>query len=602
MFALRTASVLPRLNIAAKGAIRSISSEAKEVFTDLKNENDPNRDAIFKYSWGTWLKNDELEKTKRYTKFSLTGLQKVLQQLYEAKTETSETVKPVSTILDTVSTLPHNLTTANLGTPNPTEPFQIKQLLSLHEGKHHRIYKVDTSAARSFILRIPYGLDSQYAIEKRIQSEVATLDFVDVKLGLNVPKVFAYGADKSNPIESPFILQEFIEGDSLMKIWAPMTPHQAPTHKEIIGKVIDPLTEFQSRLADIQFNQFGSLYFKKDLPLDTVPYEGETDEALKGRWVVGPSTERVFWRNKRLLTKAKSDEFTGPWAASRPLDIVSSIAGIEIENVQNKIKILDNDLGGVSETKQQLTKQLETFQNLKAIAPLLFNTASEKYKDIKSLFSPRLAHTDLDPMNVIMKNEDEPYFIDFEGATIKPFIFQSTPKFVAYEDGPKIYEFEIDEAKYEEMNETDKYYYDFAVARTRNEVMWDSNLVKTFNKLGAETLPVLKRLRGPYIAAIERRNSSEIPLVDRKIYELLLQWPQFHQHGFVAISEFPIAVDGAKFDAHNAELEQYYEQLGSVPFAITGGWVPQDLFENLVSQGVINKLENGDYEVVQQST
>ncbi|KAH3673627.1 hypothetical protein WICMUC_003530 [Wickerhamomyces mucosus] len=583
---------------APRVSCRSISSEAKEVFTNLRDTNDPKRDAIFQYTWGTWLKNDSAEKTKRFTRFSLIGLQSVLKELYDLKVEKSDVVPPKH-ISTNITALPHNLTTDNLGTPNPSEPFQIKQLLSLHEGKHHRIYKVDTSAARSFILRIPYSLDSQYATEKKIQSEVATLDFVNLKLGLNVPKVFAYGIDKTNPIESPFILEEYIEGDSLMKIWAPMTPHKDPGHKNIISKVIDPLTDFQSKLAGIEFTKFGSLYFQKDSKFENTPYEGETIEALKNRWVIGESTERVFWRNKRFLPKSTFEKYLGPWDASKPLEIVGSIAELEIENIQHKIKLIDAD-AGIVEKRNDLLKELETFENLKKISPLLLNLESEKLKGIKSLFSPRLAHTDLDPLNVVVKGEKH-YFLDFEGATIKPFIFQSTPKFVAYEDGPKIYEFEIDEAKYDELNEADRYYYDFAVCRTRNEVQWDSNLVKTFNKLGADTLPVLKRLRGPYISASERRNSRETALIDRKIYELLLQWNQFYEHKFVAEKDFPIEVNQEKFNKHNEELEKYYNDLGTIPFAITDGWVPQDLFENLLSQGVIKKLANGDYEIINEA-
>ena len=36
-------------------------------------------------------------------------------------------------------------------------------------------------------------------------------------MGLNVPRVLAYGVDSNNEIKSPFILQEFISGELLMK-------------------------------------------------------------------------------------------------------------------------------------------------------------------------------------------------------------------------------------------------------------------------------------------------------------------------------------------------------------------------------------------------
>lgn len=580
---------------------RSIATEAKEVFTSLSDEADPNRNAIFSYTWGTWLKNDVDEKKKRFTRFSLSGLQSVLKDLYqEGRAGEGDLVEPKEHEENFVS-LPQNVTPETTGSLSPNEDFHIKQLISIHEGKHHRVYKVETNTGSNFVLRVPYPLDSEYAIEKRIQSEVATMDFVDIKLGIRVPKVFAYGADKANPIGSPFILMEFVEGDTLMKKWAPMTPRTDAKHKDIIGLVIDPISELQAKLAEVEFNEFGSLYFAtdaKDKKNLKEPYT-ETNESLKGRWFIGPSTERVFWRGKQLLRKTQLEPHIGPWAGDKPLDIVKSVAALELENARTKLSLVEADAAGIPESKQQLKQQIETFSNLEAIAPVLLDVNSPTVKNLKSLLAPRLAHTDLDPLNVIVQGDDY-VFLDFEGATIKPIIFQSTPRFAAYEDGPKVYEFEIDEDKYNAMDEQDKYYYDFAVMRTRNEVLWDLALGKTFSSLGSEGSPVLKRLRGPLLEAQERRTAKETALVDRKIYELALQWKQFAEHKFVPVEDFPVAMDAEKFERHTKELDSYYEELGSVPFAVTGGWVPQDLFDSLKSQDVIKKLENGDYEIVQE--
>lgn len=600
---LRSTLRAPQRAAPVRLSVRSLSNEAKEVFTSLSDENDPNRDAIFKYTWGTWLKDDEAQKQKRFTRFSLVGLQSVLKELYEeGRDNTDGAIVPPKTHDKNFVSLPHNLTTKTTGSLSPNEDFNIKQMISIHEGKHHRIYKVETNAGSNFVLRVPYPLDTEYAISKRIQSEVATMDFADLKLGIKVPKIFAYGAEKSNPVGSPFILMEFLGGETLMKKWAPMTPRTDPKHKEIVGVVIDPLSEFQAKLSEVEFNEFGSLYFTvdaKDKKAVKEPYSGETDKSLKGRWFIGPSTERVFWRGKQLLRKNQFESLIGPWAADKPLDIVKSVAAIELENARSKLSLVEADASGIKETKEELKQQIETFSNLEAIAPVLMDVNSPSVKNIGTLFTPRLAHTDIDPLNVVVEGEDL-YFLDFEGATIKPIMFQSTPRFCAYEDGPKVYEFEIDEEKYNAMSESDKYYYDFAVARTRNEVLWDLALGKTFSNLGTEGSPVLKRLRGPLLEALERRTANDIALVDRKIYELALQWAQFAEHKFVTSTEFPVSIDGEKFERHTKELEKYYEELSTVPFAITGGWVPQDLFDSLKSQGVIKKLENGNYEIIQE--
>ena len=589
---------------------RFMAQEAKETFTSLNDENDPQREAIFKYTWGTWLKNDEAEKRKRYTKFSLTGLQKVMKELLDETKDTAKNTKdvkeapavvPPKAHQNGIVSLPHNVNVVNFGSLNPNEQFQIKQLSSLHEGKHHRIYKLDLNTGKSFILRIPYPLDTEYAIKKRIQSEAATLDFINLKTDINVPKVFAYGADNTNPLNIPFILEEFIEGETLMKKWQPMTPHTDAKHKDIIGEVINPLSEFQAKLSAFEFNQFGSLYFNVDStevnPKE--PYNGETDKALKGRWVIGPSTERVYWRNKRHLKKSQFENLVGPWAADKPLDLVESVADIELESLRTRLALSEAD-AGVIENKDLLKQEIDIYSNLKTLAPVLINTKSESVKNIDALFAPRLAHTDIDPMNVLVK-DDEYYFLDFEGATIKPIIFQSTPRFVAYEDGPKIYEFEIDMKQYETLSDADKYYYDFAVVRTRNEVLWDVALAKTFAELDTEASPVLKRLRGPYVTAVEKRSDLEAALVERKIYEVSVQWDQFAEHKFVLAEKFPIEINQEKWETHAALLEKYYAEIGNVAFAVTSGWVPQDMFESLLSQGVIVKKDNGDYEIANEA-
>lgn len=93
----------------------------------------------------------------------------------------------------------------------------VRSIASIHEGKHHRVYKITLNTGKELVLRIPYKLDSDVAIASKLKSEVATTDFLKLKLGLNVPRVLAYGVDSNNEIKSPFILQEFISGELLMK-------------------------------------------------------------------------------------------------------------------------------------------------------------------------------------------------------------------------------------------------------------------------------------------------------------------------------------------------------------------------------------------------
>ncbi|CAI4438719.1 ASN_collapsed_G0015600.mRNA.1.CDS.1 [Saccharomyces cerevisiae] len=50
---------------------RFISNKPNEVFTKLTNDNDPKRDAFFKYTWGSWLKMISKKRKKDSRSFRL---------------------------------------------------------------------------------------------------------------------------------------------------------------------------------------------------------------------------------------------------------------------------------------------------------------------------------------------------------------------------------------------------------------------------------------------------------------------------------------------------------------------------------------------------
>lgn len=85
---------------------------------------------------------------------------------------------------------------------------------------------------KAFILRIPYPLENENTLSYRIRSEVATMDFADLKLGIKVPKIFCYGVNSLNPVRQPFVLQEFIEGELLMKDWDPLIEDGSSNQKK----------------------------------------------------------------------------------------------------------------------------------------------------------------------------------------------------------------------------------------------------------------------------------------------------------------------------------------------------------------------------------
>lgn len=578
---------------------KQIAKEPEEVFTKLSDENDPNRESFFNYTWGSWLKNDAEEKKKRVTKFSLEGLTKVLNDIYKqsAALGISDAVQPPSYNQNLTVTLPHNLSSKFIGEGPKTE-IKIKTMSSIHEGKHHRIYKLDTDNGKSFILRVPYPKETEVAIAERLKSEVATQDFADLQLKIKVPKIFCFGVNSMNPVRAPFILQEFIEGDLLMKDWDPLVDDSAlegKPHEEKLNKVIKPLADYQAKLASVEFSKHGSLYFAKDVSQDKSAeshasstedlFTDESKSAYKGRWAVGPTQERGFWRSKDLLTKEVHSEYLGPWNSSSK--ILSDLAELELAN--SKAKLNKNTESTI------LQNQVKTFENLTKLAPALFNEKSKNIPNVEKLFKPRLQHPDLDPMNVIVNEKGEKYLIDFEGSVIKPFMYNIQPQFVAYE-GPKLYKFDQESEEFKKLNDQEKEQYKFMYKRTRNLYLWEFALNSTAPELIYSVAPQMKLLKAPIIATLNKRADEDYIFVDEKMIQLKSIWELMAKNQLVNAETFPLTYTDKDIEDHTAVMMKNNEELIKSPFAVTQGWIPADMFENLVQQQILIKQENGDYE------
>lgn len=585
---------------------RSISNQTNEVFTKLNDENDPKRNAFFNYSWGSWLVNDKQEKAKRVTKFSIEGLSYILNDIYADSQQLAKTVKsnripqPNYKKNSTVA-LPHNTMIKDLGVVNPNEKVRVIRMASIHEGKHHRIYKLDTNLDKSFVLRVPYPLENGYVLEQRLKSEVATMDFAQLKLGIKVPKVFCYGVNALNPLRQPFILEEFIEGKLLMRDWNPLVNDKKDSlPDDTLKSVVEQVSDLQSKLLSIQFNGIGSLYFSKDCEAPSEPeksvYDGETNSDLQGRWVIGPIAERVFWRKKSTLNKETLGGYLGPWSVNEPLEIVRNTGLVEAENARARLALKQADASPEVVDESTLREQIVTFENLATVGPHLFNSETTTIPNVKELLKSKLYHPDLDPMNIIVTAEGAPYLLDFEGSAMKPFILHNSPQFVAY-DGPKVFDLQEDIPDFEKLADSEKAQYEFMYKRTRNQYLWDFALNERNNKLISAVAPPVKLLRAPYIAAVERKSDEEYLLIDEALIQLAEVWDVFYKNGLVKDPTYPLKFSKEQLEKHSNDLNAFHEKLISRPFAATQGWIPQDMFENLVKAGILVQENDGNYTV-----
>lgn len=570
---------------AVQLARRYLSKEPKEVLTRLNDPNDPARNLFFQYTWGSWLKNDRIEKARRETRFSIEALSTFVKSL---NVNEPALVKPKH--LDNgIKVLPHNWSEAVIGPDN----FDVKSISSIHEGKHHRIYKVTLQNNKVLVLRIPYKLESDFAIENKINSEAATLDFLSVKLEAHVPRVVAFAPNHSNPLQTPFILMEHIEGQSLMKEWDPLAEDSEDNTKKL-KLVIDTMMDFQAKLLQVTFNRSGSLYFYDDVKPEhqsVAPYE-ETNSDLANRWRVGPSVERHFSRGKKHLSATQIQKFTGPWECSQPLQVMADAANIQLESL--RCRLAAGQAGTQIEDLEALRLQIKVYEDFKTISTQLLNPDSESIKNGTEMFKPRLHVPDLDPLNVIVA-DGKPYFVDFEHTTIKPFILTGYPSFVAYY-GTKFYNLEDEVEGYKDLDDITQQQYKFSYFKTRNERLWELALNSRRHDLIATASPLIKMLRYPYLQVLDCKRDADFITVENALMQLPGVWDMYSQNGLVT-GEFPIQYTAEEMEAHLKDLQIYDDEIAHQPFAACGGWVPQDMFALLKSQGFLVADENGDHRI-----
>lgn len=598
------------ISLRSVSLVRNISTKPNKTFTKLSNESDKQRDQIFKYTWGTWLKNDKLEKEKRTTRFSIEGLNKIINNLYAESKENSksDSLKSVQrNNKDFTVSLPNNVNIKNLNFLNASEKqIQIKTISSFHEGKHHRIYKIETNLTETpLVLRIPYQIDPPKTIANRIKSEVATMDFVAKKCNIKAPNVYMYGTDSLNPVRTPFILEDFIDGELLMKKWDPLCDDEADKKApEKLKYVLDIVADLNAQLNSVQFNTVGSIYFKNDV--DQSLLNDKNTEIIDDTWVIGPVMERAFWRKKNGVN-GEIASYLGPWNGKQGsiLEIIKNLGSVEHENAKGRAALIDANSSSEIEKKDIINDQIATFERLIKIAPYLFNLSPENNQNIPNiddLLKPSLYDPDLDPMNIIIsKKDNKPYLLDFEGAVVKPFILQSLPKFVEY-DGPKIYNIKDEIPDYDKLSENEKVQCQFIYKRTRNQYLWENALNERKPNLIVSMAPPIKILRSPYTAAIDRRTDEGFLLIDENLLQLKQIWNELFKNKLVTEEKFPLEFTEEEIKKHFEDLTKLQERMVTTPFAATQGWIPQDMFDNLVNAGLLVKDANGDYSFKAEAT
>lgn len=533
---------------------RAKNGETTVKFSEHKT--DPNADILFQYTLGRWLKDNEDELAKRVTRFSIPALAELVKELGSQRAGKA----PIDA--DT----------------------EIVQLVSTDQGKHHHVYRIDLSDGRQYTLRLPYsGLSTEMHRKKRLQSEVATMDFVRRKVAphhhFEVPQVHSWSATAGNPLGHEYILMDFMAGrePQVNKHFRLMHDSQ----EQRVAQLTPLVTMYASLLMSTQFNRFGSLYFTDDVcsrDQAVLPYDNEPDSSLVDRWRIGPTTESVFWKN----SLPEDSALRGPWDTAE--DYFRATADIKLANLVEQQAKGSADPAVVASAMSTYFK----YSTLCSQVPL----RSEVDND--TLFSARMYYPDLIPSNILVET-DAPLkdsavaVVDFEGTSIRPALLHSLPhvlpqpadKFVTTDEIPN----------YHQLPDGVKRYY--------NHVISANQCLSTFKQLVNNAAPEfadifssrVTSLVEPMKLALKESFVEDHLLVSSSMSDLQGKWT-----GDLKMDcEYPLDWSDVNKEQLAKEKLELSQKSQSEPFRVSKGYLPHGMFNHFVNKGLIIPGDNGSY-------
>ncbi|RJE24536.1 hypothetical protein PHISCL_03123 [Aspergillus sclerotialis] len=253
-------------------------------------------------------------------------------------------------------------------------------------------------------------------------SEVATMDFARSVLDLPVPKVLAWSATATNPVESEYILMEEAKGSQLHDVWKNL---QLRDKRDIIQEIIN----VEKKMLSISFDRIGSLYFKDSgIPgcetISTTDVAPDIGDTLNSRFSIGPIVQREFWGKGRANMHAHH----GPWTSAEKY--LKSVAQREIDYIKayshNK-QAIHNPWLFASKEQNNPEAHISCLHKFLSAVPEIIPKDSEP-------LSPRFWYLDFHTGNLYVDDKGKiSSIIDWQASSILPlFIGPKPPSLLDY--------------------------------------------------------------------------------------------------------------------------------------------------------------------------
>ncbi|KAF9224918.1 hypothetical protein BS17DRAFT_795237 [Gyrodon lividus] len=371
--------------------------EAPVTFVNASTHED-----FFRYTSGRWLYNEPQQMAQRYTKFDVAALYRIVHTVCGS---------PVASV-------------------------------EKKEGLFNKSFMITLANGKKVAARIKNPIAGPAHL--MTSSEVATMDFVRNNLGVPVPKVLAWSSKAStNEIGAEFILMETAPGVQLSSVWRTMDSRQKKN-------VVNSLVAIEQNFLNAKFVQFGSLYYKRDIPQSSrapqLYAHGSRRFGSEDKFCIGPMAHRNWHEDER----GSMDLDRGPW--SSPEQYLRSLALREEAWISRfaKPNIHDDPFRNVTGLQVQ-EEHLRFLEQYRSIVPALVPRSNK-------VLASNLWHPDLNPGNVFVSNDDERRvvsIIDWQGCWAGPAYLQMTaPSFLSCcaDDIPEGLEFPELPEGYQEMS------------------------------------------------------------------------------------------------------------------------------------------------------
>ena len=152
---------------------------------------------------------------------------------------------------------------------------------------------------------------------------------------------------------------------------------------------------------------------------------------------------------------------------------------------------------------------------------------------------------------------------------------------------------------YEPLDELQKQQFQFMYYKTRNERLLELALNAKSLDLISIASPHVKILKQPYTQMLELKNDKDYLYLVNALIQLQPMWEAYVANDLVDTtdSKYPIEFNQERLEQHEKAMDDHQREIVSTPFAATGGWVPQDMFEQLKLQGIIVPDGNGNFKI-----